>query len=167
MNSRLNYSQMAVKILSCFWVGNNNLTYNEGNVSRGTISGGNDVAPVYSPFMPLVTFLAVHFTTVMQGSIWDTDGTIVTKFWATEEEEKNLPFLRSGNNRMRSRAEKKKILFFGSVNDVANNDILMTFLATLVRANDALTVSRSTNIEAARNIFLSFRTINENNDFDV
>ena len=49
---------------------------------------------------------------------------------------------------MRSRAEKKKILFFGSVNDVANNDILMTFLATLVRANDALTVS-------------------ENNDFDV
>lgn len=68
---------------------------------------------------------------------------------------------------MRSRAEKKKILFFGSVNDVANNDILMTFLATLVRANDALTVSRSTNIEAARNIFLSFRTINENNDFDV
>ena len=68
---------------------------------------------------------------------------------------------------MRRRAEKKKILFFGSVNDVANNDILMTFLATLVRANDALTVSRSTNIEAARNIFLSFRTINENNDFDV
>ena len=68
---------------------------------------------------------------------------------------------------MRSRAEKKKILFFGSVNDVANNDILMTFLATLVRANDALTVSRSTNIEAARNIFLSFRTITENNDFDV
>ena len=68
---------------------------------------------------------------------------------------------------MRSRAEKKKILFFGSVNDVANNDILMTFLATLVRANDALKVSRSTNIEAARNIFLSFRTINENNDFDV
>ena len=68
---------------------------------------------------------------------------------------------------MRSRAEKKKILFFGSVNDVANNDILMTFLATLVRANDALTVSRSTNIEPARNIFLSFRTINENNDFDV
>ena len=68
---------------------------------------------------------------------------------------------------MRSRAEKKKILFFGSVNDVANNDILMTFLATLVRANDALTVSRSTNIEAARNIFVSFRTINENNDFDV
>ena len=53
------------------------------------------------------------------------------------------------------------------MNDVANNDILMTFLATLVRANDALTVSRSTNIEAARNIFLSFRTINENNDFDV
>ena len=40
MNSRLNYSQMAVKILSCFWVGNNNLTYNEGNVSRGNVGGG-------------------------------------------------------------------------------------------------------------------------------